>query len=390
MHFVMLLIVAILAGVAEADGDLDRAEPIASVANDHLVFGIASSFDCDEQGVEPGDTITLVGTRRGAIRFSNCFGAPGKEITIRNDASESERLVVSAEGSTVPVVCNNCQYVILDGTGKWSGAPAGSCGLTIAGRKWTFGRTQCGIRLTSTGAPVAFIRFTGSSRFFTIRGIEVDGSGAGPPGIGIFTNDNAYTRTEHPDEWREGITITQNYIHDTATEGLYLGHNRAPGVAGEDNLDLRNVTVSRNIIETTGRQAINIKSALEGRNRVFHNYLRDAGNEKATQVVEYKDSVVDHYENWTQEGPNGCVAWVGSETEEHFGDFEVSARGNVLVDCGRNGFRIGSLSRNDSYVPAIYDNTIVRMGAGKCIFIDTAVRQVGIVRDNICAGAVDP
>jgi len=176
-------------------------------AVDHSVSASIGSFDCRARSVRSGDTITLAAGTRGPLTVRNCVGANGTPITIRNDTRGSGPTIIrrssGSKNSGFVFVCLNCKHVIVDGMGKWSGAPAGTCGVT---GKWALGRSQCGIKVTITAGqpPNTFVSFYGSSSNFTLRGVEIDGEfpragiSADGAGIGLGVNDNTYKLASYP------------------------------------------------------------------------------------------------------------------------------------------------------------------------------------------------
>ncbi len=145
-------------------------------------------------GIRPGDTVILTGRARGAISFSNCRGSASSPIVIRNDVSESGPLVVSQSGDGFLSQCVDCENVVIDGTGKWAGAPAGACGAALEDGEWKLGTRQCGIVFKCTsGSPQSSLRLGGDSKFVIIKGVEVDGNlPTCNAGIGISVNDHKY------------------------------------------------------------------------------------------------------------------------------------------------------------------------------------------------------
>jgi hypothetical protein len=360
-----------------------------ALAADHPIGSGTASFDCSR--VSPGDTLTLAAGARGPLKITNCQGAEGKRIVIRNDARGSGPAIVrrdSGSGGGFVFSCVNCIYVDIDGSPKWQGAPAGK----------TYGIK---VTMTGGGSPSAFFRVSGLSRFVTIRNVEVDGTwpALGTDGIGISVNDHQVKRADHPGLWREGILIENCYVHNVQGEGMYVGPNYREG-----DLPLRNIEIRYNRVEDTGWEGINTKSMWAGNNSVHHNVVIRAGSNgslvnKPTQYsgINNNAGTLKIYNNWVEKtGQHGIQVWNadGPMSNEGIGPFTVSIWNNVIVDAGAlwkshmadsYGINVGAADGTEKPVPTIYNNTIVdsRLSAIRL------TRNVGngIVRDNIVANA---
>lgn len=374
---------------------------IEADAATHDVSSGQSKFDCSAVGggVKPGDTIILAGRTRGAITFSNCRGTTDDPIIVRNDTSLSGPLVIEMKGTAFQVQCMDCDNVVFDGTGKWTGAPAGECGATNEGGEWSLGTRQCGIVLRcESGGPTGALRLGGSSKRVTVKGIEVDGnSPACQTRIGISVNDHGYTAKSG--EWREGIRLLNNYIHDVEGEGMYVGPNQNQSASGD--LQLRNNEIAFNLVEDVGCDGINYKSAIAGESRIHHNYVSNTGLAprgkdsgcSGTGIALFEAGFTDIYSNYVEapspvsSGAGNCIAQVISNLPaSKAGTVPVRIYNNVARNCKGNGI---SSTRSDGSVAAplvtVFNNTIVAPIGGKGISVGSKVSSCA-VRDNIIAG----
>jgi hypothetical protein len=185
-----------------------------ALAADFPISAQTKTFDCS--AISPGDTLTIAAGTRGPLKIINCNGTKDSPIVIRNDPEGYGPTLILRNGGTGGFLlnCMNCVGVTIDGSSKWRGAPSGK---------------TYGIRVTMSGEgePSAFIRFGGLFRFVTIHRVEVDGAwqGSAKYGSGIRMNDRKVKRSANPGLWRERILIEDNYIHNVAQEGLYVGNN---------------------------------------------------------------------------------------------------------------------------------------------------------------------
>jgi hypothetical protein len=284
--------------------------------------------------------------------------------------------------------CEDCNGVRIDGGAKWRGAPSGK---------------TYGIKVTMAGrsSPTAFVRIGGLSSFVTIRNVEIDGTWPqfASKGSGIVVNDHAINANSHPGRWREGILIEDNFIHDVALEGMYVGANYY-----QNDLPLRNIEIRNNRLEDTGWEAINTKSMWAGDNRVHHNVILRAGKNGSNKTKKSQYSgimnmsgTVKIYNNWIEStGMHGIQAWTqeGPRESEGKGPFEAHIWNNVIVNAGgiwqpfmlnSSGISVGAQDGREKPVPFIYNNTIVN-ARGRAIDVTRNVGR-GVVRDNIAAGS---
>lgn len=359
----------------------------ASMAADHRISPQQQRFDCSP--AKPGDTVTIPAGTRGPLTIRDCKGSASNPIIVRNDPAGSGPAVLRRDAGSAGgfiLACNNCFGVEIDGSYKWKGAPSGK---------------TYGIKVTITGGegPSAFVRIGGTSRFITIRNIEVDGRwpALASGGSGIRVNDTTVKSSKNPGLWREGILIEDNYVHNVKSEGMYVGPNYENG-----ELPLRDVEIRYNLVEDTGWDAINTKSMLSGDNSIHHNVIRRAGkngvSSKSSQYSGIKNisGTVQIYNNWVDTtGQHGIVSWTqgGPKTSENRGPFAAQVWNNVIVDSGAlwrpfmaksYAIKIGAENGTERPVPFVYNNTIVDSRDG-AINLNGNVGS-GFIRDNIAAG----
>lgn len=360
-----------------------------ATAAERVITTSASKFDC--AAMKPGDVVTLAAGTRGPLVIRNCKGTSSNPIIIRNDPNGNGPAVMRRSGGPeggFVLNCMNCTGVAIDGSYKWKGAPSGK---------------TYGIKLTMSGggSPTAFLRIGGLSRFVTIRNVEVDGAwpALARNGSGIRVNDNTVNRSANPGLWREDILIEDNYVHDVAKEGFYIGPNYREG-----DLPLRNVEIRNNRLEDIGFDGMNAKSMWEGDNRIHHNVVLRAGknatdSSKSSQYSGIKNisGTVKIYNNWVETtGQHGISVWTqdGPKASEGRGPFEAHVWNNVVVDAGvlwrpfmlrAYGISVGAQDGTEKPLPFVYSNTVVGARDG-AINIGSNVGP-GYVRDNIAAGS---
>jgi len=391
-RLIMFCVVAVF-GAALANG---------AAAATYVVSPETKTVECQTMngGIRPGDTLVLAGRSRSAITFNNCKGTESNPITISNDVRESGPLIVNQSGTGFQTQCKNCEYVVIDGTGKWSGAPAGVCGTSIDGGNWKLGRNNCGIVLRCvSGGPQSGLRVSGSSKFVTIKGVEIDGN---VPKcslrIGLSVNDHTYI--PKPGEWREGIRLLNNYVHHTGTEGMYVGPNQANN--GED-MQLRNNEIANNLVEYAGCDGINYKSAIAGTSSIHDNHITDTGQShdgvssgcSATGIALFEAGFTDVYSNYVEapspnsSGPGHCISQhISALSASSVARVPVRIFNNVVHNCKGNGISSsGGSASAAAPVPTIFNNTVVAPVGGAGIKVAGSAESC-TVRDNIVAGPV--
>ena len=204
-------------------------------------------------------------------------------------------------------------------------------------------------------------------------------------------------RNAHPGLWREGIVIEDNYVHDVALEGMYVGPNYQEG-----ELPLRNIEIRNNLVEDIGWEGINAKSMWAGDNRIHHNIVRRAGknSSNSSKSTQYSGIKTARYrEDLQQLDRDNRPAWnSGVDAERPEGvrrertvrsahlEQRHSGRGRAVASVHEQKlwhqrWRPGGLRKP---VPLIYNNTIVN-SRESAINVASNVGP-GFVRDNIAAG----
>jgi hypothetical protein len=344
----------------------------------------------------PGDTIILDGTARGIIIIESCIGSPTSFITIRNDATETGQLVVSYSGSGFQSRCMFCQYVDITSV-AYSGAPAGTLGVTVSGGAWTEGRTQAGIKFSCTsGSPHSAFRFGGSSKQVKFRNIEIDGNRAtcGTPNIGLSINDGVYLLTDNPSAWREGIVLENNYIHEASSESIYFG----PNYHEPQEIPQRNNDIRFNIIEDGGWDCVNVKSVFGTPNtRIYQNLIQNCGlaatggGNSGVGIAIIYGANVDVYLNRIRDTNNpslgsrrGILVDSNNVPTSVLATTASQVYGNDVYDTGGEGIVARATSGQTAHTTTIYANTVVQTGA-EGIECGSSMAS-GVIRDNIVAG----
>lgn len=416
----------------DAEGQVTFSMTVSAPPQTGDVFTIASgtgTFNCGSQGVGPGDIVQLAsGTRTTKLVINNCTGSAASPIVIRNDPSAGSRTTFrksNGSSGSFMLVLDNMQNVVLDGTQKWSGAPAGTCGISQSAAFPTKGTTQCGIRFETDGnepGPSAFIKIGGTTtKNVTIKGVEVDGSGtSGGGGIGVSCNDHSIKWTgSNVGNWREDIKILNNYFHDIGVsggEGIYCGPNAygEDGGDGTNDLPVRRVEIAWNYVKNTAREGINAKYWLQGPNSIHHNVVENSGlaeqQGQGNNISAVSGTKVDIYSNYTSGSYTSSIVCTntdafstGVSVEPVLDPIECNIYNNIIFDAGSRCAQIskkscpndvcsgaGNPGKNGKLIEMnpsrIYNNTCIIPSGTSTFSIDSNIAgATRIVRDNLSA-----
>ena len=385
---------AVLVVVAVASFALPKVGQTA----DHSIGAETPTINCAAMNIQPGDTVTLAGGTRGNLAIRSCKGTASNKITFRNDPNSDTRTVIQAQGDKGfrGVDCLDCEHVVIDGLGKWQGAPTGVCGIERSTR--TEGRTQCGIRvIRTTGNPTTLFAFRGTSKNITVRGVEIDGSeqNSGGAGIGMYINDRNYDNVSGG-EWRENFLVENVYFHDTFHEGIYAGPNYGHRDSAGD-LNLRNIEFAYNLVEDTGWGGLQIKSAVQGSNSIHHNHFYRAGwiaaqnNDTGHGICTQMDGTTGAiHDNYFEDCGGFAIGYRMQYLPASFGDLDCKIFNNVIVGSGdiltAQGIGVWRPSSSQASPKCqIVNNTIVDTN-GSGIGVSSSINGVTI-RDNIVVGS---
>ena len=366
---------------------VDAGPPDPPTGNDFPISSGTTTFNCNSNGVQPGDTLTFQGTSRNTnIEFVNCVGTEGNEIVLRNDPTQSSPFTINVQGGR-GITGNNVEHFQIDGTGGWVGQSSTICGSDMPGGDWD-NRTSagCGIRLIHAAGEHGggYIYFTGSSEEFEVRGVFIDGRNLGR-GNGIHVSDPA------GGSFRDGLVVEDSVIQDNVTgstnhgAGIYLGPN-----AGEGKRELGDVTIRGVWINNTVDKCITVKSSLNGDTLIEWNYLDQCAQDRSTAAIgtqgtadlTVRNNIVIHN---GRSDANSCIRIQHAGGLSSGPDWPIKVYNNVIYDCIDEGIHLAFGGATFAMVPEIYNNTIVNTNE-ECIRTDSVADNGGNIFNNICAG----
>lgn len=320
-------------------------------------FALCLLFQCSEEDVlltqtETLSTTTTTGTATATTGDCGCTYTvpasayrvdalalglkPGAVICLKAGVAYKNLVFKNVRGTaTAPIIIKNCGgTAVVNGSNGWFGI-----------------RTEFSSHFRITGGNVDGtygLRITGGRQSIHLdmltTNVEVDHveiSNSGFAGIMAKTDPTCDDRTIRGNFVMRNVVLHDNYIHDTAAEGFYVGHNNyLKGISTSCGTRLphvlEGVKIYDNLIRNSGWESIQIASTPKGA-QVYNNRIENYG---------VKNKL---YQNHGVQFGEGGVA---------------RFHGNIIKGGKGNGIMI--LGVGDNFV---YNNVIVNTG-GHGIFCD--------------------
>lgn len=381
MRFLLALTLTLLHATAwSANYDVTLGATRTTIDGDTICSGVC----------QPGDTITLSsGTSAGGIYINDLVGADGNPIIIRN-TSGAQTVIDTNDGSSEPsygraVYITNSKFIKIDGSNGYDVSAFDAINPTA---------TSYGIRLTDS-YQYGFLIVQDVSEI-EICYVEIDNIGsASTVGIGIKENSKIDSTNIMPGVTFNGFKIHHNYIHDTKTEGIYIGatgscSTNASCCNSSDDLDdairWTGIEIYENSLYNTGWDGIS--TGCGSSTIVRDNFIKDAGMANYAGVgqgcglslnVGFNGSV---YANIIHGTEKQGISWQGVSGK-------TNIYNNLLIDIGRQASVLFPNERSafsDSGIDTaqfnVFYNTVVGAGyAG----ITASATQPGLAQDNLFA-----
>lgn len=264
-------------------------------------------------GIKPGAVICLsAGNTYKNLNFQNIIGTATAPITIKNCGGTA---VLNATGMTYGIKFGNSKYFRLTG-----GSTPGLYGIKVQS-----GHINMSFEALTTDFEVD----------------HVEGTSAGFAGIMAKTDPTCDAATVRGNFTMRNVSIHDNYIHDCAGEGLYIG----------------NSFYKNGVSTSCGRKYPHEIHYL----KVYNNKVRNSGWEGiqvgcATVGAEIYSNTVEYYGKKNAAAQNNGVQLGEGTGGKFYGNFIKSGPGNGLIILG--------LADN-----VVHNNIIVSAGAS-AIFCD--------------------
>ena len=294
-----------------------------------------------------GDTLIIPSGWKNHLNISGVFGVSGNPIIITNSSdakiSITEVMTVSPYGS-ISIV--NSRYIVLDGSNYYSE----TYGISMANGYY-------GIRLyQSEDIEMKYIEIMDTK----YPGIQWQ-KGTWP----AFQNV-------------ENMIVHNCYIHDTGTEGIYLGSSNFDPTLYPSFKDCK---IYSNVVEDTGWDGIQLCGGDEGVNEIYDNHLNGCGHLDSAQHCHgiFLDYVIGSIYNNLVIGTycDGIyINWTSPGADVH---------DNVFVRSGRHGINNNSNEVGQKIINNTTIDSNYRAKGGYGIRT-TSDRDRGEIRYNLVVG----
>lgn len=245
-----------------------------------------------------GDTILVSSGRTKAIKFFSIEGEEDNPIVVINDGGQVQINDLSKWGA---LTFDNCKYIKVSG----SGDAAFKYGFLLAAK--TSGLAFSGL---SSDCEAEFVKISHDGFFGIVA--KKDYYGNPPLPIPVFSN-----------------LIIHDCFVENATEGMYLGETKSPG------MEFKHVRIYNNIVRNTGREAIQIANMVEDV-EIYNNTLLNAGldgdtyHENLLQIGD--NTVASVYNNIMIGAPAYGIINMGSGNNFLNNNFIASCKGIFIDD----------------------------------------------------------
>lgn len=322
--------------------------------------------------VQPGDRICIASGERSVLKIRNIQGEAGNPVIFINNGGV---VLINAKGDDYAGVhFQNSEYIRLTGTGE----------TYQCGANYTADEQKCGFVIEDAERGVVGSDRTGN--------IEIDHVETNPSAkMGIFIRTSA-TEEINRESWTQYNTyVHHNYIHDTGTEGFYIGGSSY--TEGEEPV-LIGVQVSYNLIVETGWDGLQVGSAVSDCT-IHHNHIFDDSKEEESNqrsgIMNNPGSVCHIYNNFIVDSGSRGIYVQGNGGNRIYN--------NVIVRPGRRIASEGdgiviSQGSNEGESIFVWNNTIIEpkrdgivfrneQGDGNQIYNNLIVRKMPDPEDGI-------
>ncbi len=340
---------------------------ITSGSADYIDFAITGNL-------QAGDKIILAGQTRQRLVLKNITqGSAANPIVITNEGGPTGQFIINNTTSDKGIQIWGSKHFKLQGT------PAKGYydyGIKIANMTFPGANAVTITQNTDNGA---------ISSDFEISGLEI----ADAPSVGLMVKNAGITGSSGT--FMQNVKIHHNYIHDTGTEGMYVGDTHWET---QDVQELRNIEIYSNITANTGWDGIQLSCATQG-SSIHHNAILGyglLGNFEQDEGIRTNPGTAgDIYNNMI----------VGSPTVSGSGIFanpynSMKIYNNVIVEPEETGIviqerQVTPKEYTVGYSVKIFNNTIVSPSGAYAVELHDMINSVGNeLRNNLFADPTTP
>jgi len=297
------------------------------------------------KSIQPGDTVCLQAGNWDYIQLKNFHGTADKPIVFINSGGT----VIISTDHFVGIKIGNSSHIVFSGNGD----PQAPYGFRIL--------------KVSNGAGMGIDDY---STDIEISHVEISNTLLG--GVYAKTDPTCTNLGATRDKFvMRNFSFHDNYVHDVAEEGLYIGNSHYAGLylsACDTTVYphvLKGVFIYNNLVENTGWDGIQVSSA--DSNCQIHdnhiNYDSQAGRTyQMSGILIGGGSVCKTYNNTITNGKGDGIDVLGMGNFNIFNNLIVNAGKFYLPDqpdLMKHGIYVGKVITTPNAVLGIYNNTIV-------------------------------
>ena len=303
----------------------------------------SGSYSNNTIGIKPGQTVCIQAGTYGGLYFNNFVGTAQKPIRFVNCGGQ---VVISSDKTPTGIQFYGCQYFVLSGTGE---------------DKYTYG-----IRVDKTAPGAQAVGVSVKSSDCEIDHIEI--AGAGFAGIMVKTDPTCDSTTWRGNLVVRNVKIHHNYIHDTNSEGIYIGSTSwnegyKMDCGGLTRTvfphNIYGLEIHHNLTERTGTEGIQYAAAPDA--EVHHNIVRNSG---LSPFASFQNNGMQlgggvsgrFYNNQISNTPATGIIIIGNSGN-------TSVYNNLVVNSGANGIFCDNRVGTPTNTPITFaNNTIINSG----------------------------
>ncbi len=305
LRFSILLIIAVL---------------ISSSQSKTILIPLTKSYeDGKKYDCFPGDTLLVEAGRRPAFHLKHFHGSADKKIVVINQGGQ----VLIGKEHYYGFTIDSCSHLHITGTGD--------------------PQFKYGFKVDGTASGVGF-GIGGLSTNIEVEHMEICSTGF----AGIMAKKDFSGNPPVPPPVFEGLSIHDNYIHDTGGEGMYIGETKSPG------MEFKNVRIYNNLVVRTGWDCFQIANAVEDvevYNNVFYRGGLEAEQYQQNGFQIGDNTVGLYYNNIIMHAPGNGFIVMGSGNISIYNNYIQDFQGSAVFIDNRN-FTIDntSIEVKDNYI----------------------------------------
>lgn len=302
---------------------------------DYVIEPTMSVVDNSKLNIPVGSTIGIRGGERKSLIIRNFFGTKEQPYVFINCDAQ---VIAGDELPTIKLHSSN--HIRLTGTGS-----ADTYGIKI-----------------SKGRPFGIVAELAASNI-EIDHVEI--TGVKGPAISARTRPVCDGSTNRGTFTQENTVLHHNYIHDVGGEGFYIGGSHwhtqfpeHPDCPDKTLLEpeLKGVLIYNNIVENVGQDGIQVGGAVEDC-KIYNNKVYNYGLKNITihqsGIQINPGTTGEIFSNFIKGGTGSAIFLNG---------FDNKVYSNIIVNCARDGIRIGDRNPPSGKSYSILNNTMYGIG----------------------------